>query len=356
MPFSHLARPLSRYTHLLRHALARCLLSSLFPLAVLGVLGALGAPSASAMAAAIDFPARPIRFIVAGPPGGSLDLVARSLQEPLRQTLGQPVIVENRAGAGGTLAAREVAQAAPDGHTWLLGFNGPLAFAPHLYRDLPYQPLRDLQAVVLTTSQPNLIVAHRAFPASDVAGMIAVLKAKPGHILFASVGNGSSSHLTMEWFKSLTGTDMVHVPFDGAGASVMQAIVNGEVQLLATVPTALLPHIRSGRIKALAVTGSRRIAALPNIPTVRESGIAALKAFESSAWNGVLVPAGTPHATVVRIQTAINAALKEPSVQQRLQAAGLEPAGGTPEAFASLIAAENARWGPVIRATGAQVD
>lgn len=307
-------------------------------------------------AAPTDFPARPIRFIVAGPPGGSLDLVARSLQEPLRQSLGQPVIVENRAGAGGTLAAREVAQATPDGHTWLLGFNGPLAFAPFLYRDLPYQPQRDLQAVVLTTSQPNLIVVHRDFPANDVAGLIAALKARPGHTLFASVGNGSSSHLTMEWFKSLTGTDMLHVPFDGAGAAVVQAIVNGEVQLLATVPTALLPHIKSGRIKPIAVTGSKRFAALPNIPTVRESGIAALKDFESTAWNGVLVPAATPRTVALRINAAVNAALNDAAVRKRLQAAGLEPLGGTPESFARLIAEENSRWGPVIRATGARID
>jgi tripartite-type tricarboxylate transporter receptor subunit TctC len=312
--------------------------------------------SRPAAAASTDFPTRPIRFIVAGPPGGSLDLVARSLQEPLRQALGQAVIVENRAGAGGTLAAREVTLAAADGHTWLLGFNGPLAFAPYLYRDLPYQPQRDLQAVVLTTSQPNLIVAHRDFPASDVAGLIAALKARPGNTLYASVGNGSSSHLTMEWFKSLTGTDMGHVPFDGAGAAVVQAIVNGEVQLLATVPTALLPHIASGRIKPIAVTGSKRLASLANIPTLRESGIAALKDFESTAWNGVLVPAGTPRATVLRINAAINTALKDSAVQKRLQAAGLEPMGGTPEAFARLVATEIARWAPVIRATGAKVD
>lgn len=315
--------------------------------------------SAPAMAAPNDasaFSTKPIRLIVAGPPGGSLDLVARSLQEPLRVTLGQPLIVENRAGAGGTLAARDVVQSKPDGHTWLLGFNGPIAFAPFLYRELPYQPQRDLQPVVLTTSQPNLIVAHKDFPANDVASLVAALKARPGQVLYASVGNGSSSHLTMEWFKSLTGTDALHVPFDGAGASVIQAIVNGEVQLLATVPTALLPHIAGGRIKPIAVTGRKRLAGLPNIPTLREAGIAALADFESTAWNGLLVPAGTPRAVVERINAAVNASLASATVQQRLKAAGLEPVGGSPEAFARLIAEEHARWGPVIRATGARVD
>ncbi len=302
------------------------------------------------------FPAKPIRIIVAGPAGGSLDVIARSLQESLQRELRQPVIIDNRAGAGGTIAANEVAKSAPDGHTWLLGFNGPLAFAPHLYRNLPYQPLRDLQPVVMTTSQPNLIAVGRTFPANNLVELIAALRANPGKYAYASVGNGSSSHLTIEALKSLTGTQILHVPFNGGGLPAIQSIVSGDAHILATVPTTITPQIAAGTMKAIAVTGTTRYALLPDVPTVSESGIKELRGFESIAWNGVLVAAGTPRPLVDRINRAVNSALAEPAVSARLKAAGLEVAGGTPAQFGKRIADESAKWAPVIKATGARLD
>ncbi|MEO8104454.1 MAG: tripartite tricarboxylate transporter substrate binding protein, partial [Betaproteobacteria bacterium] len=271
------------------------------------------------IASAQTFPSRPIKWIVAGPAGGSLDVIARVLQENLRASLGQPIVVENRPGAGGTIGTDEVAKSAPDGHTWLLGFNGPLAFAPHLYTRLPYQPARDLQAVILTTSQPNLIAVNVNFPASNMQQLIAALKAHPDKYAYASVGNGSSSHLTMEYLKSLTGASALHVPFNGGGLPAIQSIVSGDAQILATVPTLISPQIAAGRMKPIAVTGRRRYALLPDVPTVMESGVTELKAFEAFAWNGVLVPAGTPGQVVDRINASNNQALNNPLIRERLK-------------------------------------
>ena len=301
------------------------------------------------------FPSKPIRWIVVAPAGSSLDVIARSMQDKLRDLLGQPIVIENRVGAGGTLGTNEVAKSAPDGHTWVMSFNGPLSYAPFLYSKLPYNPARDLQPVVLTTSQPNLIAVNANFPASNMKELIAVLRANPGKYNFASVGNGSSSHLTMEYVKALTGTFAVHIPFNGGPPAVMST-VSGDSQILATVPTVVTPHIASGRMKAIAVTGTQRYDLLPNVPTVSESGVPGLQKFEAIAWNGVLVAAGTPRPIVDRINGAINTAMSDPQVKERLRTAGLDAAGGTPEQFAKLIADEAAKWEPVIRRTGAKLD
>ncbi|MEO8856333.1 MAG: tripartite tricarboxylate transporter substrate binding protein [Burkholderiaceae bacterium] len=311
----------------------------------------LAAGSADAQA----FPTKPIRWVVVAPPGSSLDVIARSMQDKLKDTLGQPVIVENRAGAGGTLGTNEVAKSAPDGYTWVLSYNGPLSYAPFLYSKLPYNPTRDLQPVVLTTSQPNLIAVNASFPANNLKEMIAVLRANPGKYNYASVGNGSSSHLTMEYLKALTDTYAVHIPFNGSPPAVL-SIVSGDTQILATVPTVITPQIAAGRLKAIAVTGLQRYALTPNVPTVAESGIKELRNFEAIAWNGVLVPAGTPRPIVDRINAAINAAMDDPQVKERFKVAGLEAAGGTPEQFAKLMADEATKWAPVIRRTGAKLD
>ncbi len=301
------------------------------------------------------FPSRPIRWIVVAPPGSSLDVIARALQDKLKESLGQTVVIENRAGAGGTQGTNEVAKSAPDGHTWLMSFNGPLAYAPFLYAKLPYNPARDLQPVVLTTSQPNLIAVHASFPASTMKELVEVLKANPGKYNFASVGNGSSSHLTMEYVKALTGTFAVHIPFNGGPPAVLST-ASGDTQILATVPTLITPQIGTGRMKAIAVTGLQRYGLLPNLPTVSESGIKELQKFEAIAWNGVLVAAGTPRPIVDRINAAINAAMNDAQVKERFKTAGLDAAGGTPEQFARLMADESAKWEPVIRRTGARLD
>ena len=317
------------------------------------VAGVAALVSGSVMAQA--FPSKPIRWIVVAPAGSSLDVIARSMQDKLKDILGQPIIVDNRPAAGGTLGTNEVAKSAPDGYTWAMSYNGPLSYAPFLYGKLPYNPARDLQPVVLTTSQPNLIAVSAGFPASNMKELIEVLRANPGKYNFASVGNGSSSHLTMEYVKALTGTFAVHIPFNGGPPAVL-ATASGETQILATVPTVITPQIAAGRMKAIAVTGTQRYALTPNIPTVSESGIKELKNFEAIAWNGVLVAAGTPRPIVERINAAINAAMNDPQVKERFKTAGLDAAGGTPEQFAKLMADESAKWEPVIKRTGAKLD
>jgi tripartite-type tricarboxylate transporter receptor subunit TctC len=301
------------------------------------------------------YPTKPIRWVVVAPAGSSLDVIARAMQDKLKDSLGQPIVIENRAGAGGTQGTNEVAKSPPDGHTWLMSFNGPLAYAPFLYSKLPYNPSKDLQPVVLTTSQPNLIAVHASFPASTMKELVEVLRANPGKYNFASVGNGSSSHLTMEYVKALTGTFAVHIPFNGGPPAVLSA-ASGDTQILATVPTVVTPHIASGRMKAIAVTGKQRYALAPGVATVSESGLTELQGFEAIAWNGVLVAAGTPRPIVDRINAAMNAAMNDPQVRERLKAAGLDAAGGTPEQFAKLMADEASKWEPVIRRTGARLD
>ena len=308
-----------------------------------------------ASAQAQSFPNKPIRWVVVAPAGSSLDVIARSMQDKLKENLGQTVVVENKPQAGGTVGTNEVAKSAPDGHTWVMSYNGPLAFGPHLYPKLPYQPEKDLIAVITTTSQPNVIAANVQLPANSMRELIALLKKEPGKYNFASVGNGSSSHLTMEYIKSVSNTFAVHIPFNGSPPAVMSTL-SGETQLIASVPTVISPQVRQGKLKYLAVTSAQRYALLPDVPTVAESGLSELKGFEALAWNGVLVPAGTPRAVVDRINSALNAALNDPSVRERLKSAGLEPIGGTPEQFAKLIHDESVKWAPIIKRSGARID
>ena len=322
---------------------------------LLAIACAIVASGFAGHAAAQAFPTKPIRWVVVAPAGSSLDVIARSMQDRLKDLLGQPVVIENRPAAGGTQGTNEVAKSAPDGHTWVMSFNGPLAFAPFLYNKLPYNPARDLQPVVLTTSQPNLIAVHTAFPANNMKELVDVLRANPGKYNFASVGNGSSSHLTMEYVKALTGTFAVHIPFNGGPPAVLST-ASGDSQILATVPTLITPQITAGRMKAIAVTGSQRYGLTPSVPTVAESGIPELQKFEAIAWNGVLVAAGTPRTIVDRINGAINTAMNDPQVKERFRTAGLEAAGGTPEQFAKLMADEAGKWEPVIKRTGAKLD
>ena len=310
------------------------------------------APSSSF---AQNFPNKPIRWIVVAPAGSSLDVIARSMQDKLKDALGQPIVIENRPQAGGTVGSGEVAKSAPDGHTWLLGFNGPVAFAPHLYSKLSYDPLKDLAPVVLITWQPNILAVNANLPVNNVKELVALLKANPGKYNFASVGNGSSSHLTMEYLKALTGTYAVHIPFNG-GPPAALSTASGDTQILATVPTLIRPQVQAGRMKALAVTGKTRYALTPELPTLAESGVKELANFEAIAWNGVLVAAGTPRATIDRINAAVNAAMKDPATIARLKTAGLDTVGGTPEEFAKLIADDNVKWGPIIKRSGAQLD
>jgi tripartite-type tricarboxylate transporter receptor subunit TctC len=303
-------------------------------------------------ASAQNWPDKQIRFIVAAPAGSSLDVLARVIGDRLRDKLGQTVVVDNRPAAGGTVATDLVAKSAPDGYTMVMSFNGPLAFGPHLYAHLPYDPQKDLAPVIITSSQPNVLAVNAGLPIHSVKELVEYAKANPGKLNYASVGNGSSSHLTMELLKTTAGIDIVHVPFNGSPPAVT-ATIQGETQMMFAVMQPLQAQIQAGKLRAIAVTTAKRFALLPDLPTIAEAGY---PGFEALAWNGVLVAAGTPKAIVQRLNTEIGAILRDPSVKATLNAQGFELVGGTPEDFGRLIASESAKWAPVISRTGAKID
>jgi tripartite-type tricarboxylate transporter receptor subunit TctC len=302
--------------------------------------------------AAQAWPEHALKFIVAAPAGSSLDVLARTIAEKLKDRLGQPVIVEDRPAAGGTAATDFVAKSPPDGYTMVISFNGPLAFGPYLYAKLPYDPPKDLAPVIITSSQPNVLAINAALPVNSVKELIAYAKANPGKLNYASVGNGSSSHLTMELLKTTAGVDIVHVPFNGSPPAVT-ATIQGETQMLFAVMQPLQAQIQAGKLRAMAVSTAKRFPLLPDLPAVAEAGY---PGFEALAWNGVLVAAGTPRPIIVRLNAEINAILKDPAVKSALNAQGFDLVGGTPEDFGSLIRNESEKWAPVIKKTGARID
>lgn len=306
----------------------------------------------SALAAETTWPAKPIRFVMTAPPGSSIDVLGRILAERLRERLGPPVVVENLAAAGGTGGTAAVARAPADGTTFGLAFNGPLAFAPHLYDSLPYDPQRDLTAVVLVSRQPNVLAVNASLPVRSVQQLVDLARTQPGKLNYASVGNGTSSHLTMELFKSVAGLYVVHIPFNGAPPAAA-SVAADDTQMLFAVPTAINAHLQSGKLRAIAVTSAQRYVLLPELPTFGEAGYPAV---EATAWNGIVAPAATPMEIVAKLNREVNEILRESTVRAKMNAAGLEPAGGTSEAFAQLIRSEAARWAPVIRRTGAKID
>jgi tripartite-type tricarboxylate transporter receptor subunit TctC len=302
---------------------------------------------ATAPAMAQGWPDKAVRILVPAPAGSSLDVLARTIGEKLKDKFGATVIVENKPAAGGTVATAEVAKAAPDGNTLLLGFNGPLATGP-LVQKVPYDVQKDLAPVVITSSQPNVLAVNAALPVKSVADLVAWSKANPGKLNYASVGNGSSSHLNAELLKAMSGIDAVHVPFNGSPPAVL-ATVQGETQMMFAVMQPLQAQIQAGKLRAIAVTTPKRFPLLPDIPAIAESGY---PGFEALAWNGLVAPAGTPRAVIDKINAEVNAILKLPDVAQKMNAAGFDLIGGTPEDFAKLIAAESARWTPVVKRLG----
>ena len=302
---------------------------------------------ATAPATAQVWPDKAVRILVPAPAGSSLDVLARTIGEKLKDKFGTTVIVENKPAAGGTVATAEVAKAAPDGHTLLLGFNGPLATGP-LVQKVPYDVQKDLAPVVITSSQPNVLAGNAALPIKSVADLVAWSKANPGKLNYASVGNGSSSHLNAELLKAMSGIDAVHVPFNGSPPAVL-ATVQGETQMMFAVMQPLQAQVQAGKLRAIAVTTPKRFALLPDIPAIAESGY---PGFEALAWNGLVAPAGTPRPVIDKINAEVNAILKLPDVAQKMNAAGFDLIGGTPEDFAKLIAAESARWTPVVKRLG----
>jgi tripartite-type tricarboxylate transporter receptor subunit TctC len=313
------------------------------------LLASLAAFAAPALAQA--WPDKPIKFVVAAGPGSSLDTLARVIADKLKDRLGQPVVVETKPAAGGTVATAEVAKAAPDGYTMLLGFNGPLAFGPLLSK-VPYDVEKDLAPVIITSSQPNVLAVNALLPVKTLQELVTYAKANPGKLAYASVGNGSSSHLNMELLKSVAGFDALHVPFNGSPPAVT-ATIQGETQMMFAVMQPLQAQIQSGKLRAIAVTTAKRFPLLPDLPAIAESGY---PGFEALAWNGVMVPAGTPKSVIAKLNAEINAILKQPDVVAKMHPAGFDLIGGTPEDLGALIRRETDTWAPVIRRLGVKID
>lgn len=298
------------------------------------------------------WPGKPVRVLVPCPPGCSLDIIVRTMSDKLTERWKQPIVVDNKSGAGGMLGMDAVAKAAPDGYTLGLGFNGPIAFGPYMYKKMPYNPATDLLPIVLTTSQPNVLAVPGKMPVNTVQELVAWARKQGDKVSYASVGNGSSSHLSMELFLSAADVKAVHVPYKGSPPAAI-AVASGEVQMLLTVAPALLPLVQDGRVKLLAITGTQRQESMPNLPTIAESGY---PGFEALAWNGLFAPAGTPAAVVDKINADVNAALKDPAIHAALVKQGLIPGGGSAAEFKAFIASEGGKWGAIIKKVGITVD
>jgi tripartite-type tricarboxylate transporter receptor subunit TctC len=320
------------------------------------LLAGLGLPLA---ARAQAWPSKAVRIVVPFAAGGTTDILARALAPELQKAFGQPFVVDNKPGAGGNTGAAEVAKAAPDGHTLLMGTVGTHAINASLYSRMPYDHVKDFVPVTLVAGVPNVLVLNPANAQKNgidsVPALIRYAKANPGKLNMASSGNGTSIHLAGELFKSMTGTFMLHLPYGGSGPALID-LIGGNTDLMFDNLPSSLPHIRAGKLKALAVTSAVRSAALPDLPTVEEAGGPALKGFEASSWFGLVAPAGTPMDIVNRVQAETAKALAAPAIKERLVAQGAIPSGMTSAEFARHIAAETAKWAKVVKASGAKVD
>lgn len=310
--------------------------------------------SAPCIAAAADeagaYPTHPIRFILGYPPGGASDAVVRQLAFALGTRLGQNIVLDNRGGAGGNIAAEIAARAAPDGYTWFLGNNGILATNQALYERLPFDPIRDFATVVLVGTQPSVLVVHPSVAATSVRELIALARAKPGQLNYASSGTGTAGHLTGELFKAVTQVNFVHIPYRGGGPAVID-LVAGQVQFMFATAASVIPQVKSNRLRALAVTSLKRSPTLPELPTVDEAGV---PKFEAVTWHGVVVPAATPRSLVTKINAEINQALALADVREKLLLQGIEAQGGTPAQFAAFLKSEIPKWTKVVRDSGAK--
>ena len=303
-------------------------------------------------AAAQGWPKRPVRFIVGFTPGGPSDILARALGQKLADLWGQQVVIENRPGAGGNIAAEAAAKSAPDGTTWLLGNNSILATNQSLYLRLAYDPVKDFAPVALVAIQPNILVVNPGVPANSVTELIALAKAKPGQLNYASSGSGAAAHLAAELFKAMAGVDMVHIPYKGAQPALTDVIA-GQAQLMFATSASVIPYIKAGRLRALAVTTARRSAAVPELPTLSEAGV---PGFEAITWHGVVVPAATRGALVERLNADIVRVLRMRDLRERLESLGAELAPGTPRDFAEYIAREIPKWAKVVKDSGARAE
>ena len=307
----------------------------------------IGATSAIAQ----DYPSKPIRLIAPFAPGGATDVLARIAGQKLNERLGQPVVVENRTGAGGNIGAEQVAKAVPDGYTLLMG-GVPHAIAVSLYPKLGYDLIRDLTAIAEVASFPSMIVLHPSLPARNVKELIALAKARPGQLNFGSAGNGSPNHLALELFKTLAGVSMTHIPYRGAG-QVVADLLAGQLQLASMGFPIAMPHVRADKLLAIAVTGTARSPLLPTLPTGIEAG---LPGFDVNSWYGVFGPTGLPRDIITKLNTETSRGINAPDLKERLSALGAEPSAKSPEAFTQYVRDEIAKWAKVVKASGAKLD
>ena len=307
--------------------------------------------AASALAQG-NYPDRPVRIIVPFPAGGPADALARIVGERLAQSLGKPFVIENKAGAGGNIGMEQGARAAPDGYTLTLAPVGNLTVAPALYAKLPYDPVKDFAPITVLAVVPNVLIVHPSVPAKTVAELVALAKAKPGSLNYASPGNGSIPHLAAELFKRVAGVDVVHVPFNGV-APATNAVLSGEVQMFFAQSSSALPQWRAGKVVALGVATRKRFASAPELPTIAEQGF---PDFEATSWYGLVAPAGTPSSIVERLHGEIVRALALPEVRERIAGLGAETVGNSPSEFAAMQKAEAARWIKIAREANIHAD
>ncbi|MBP6530421.1 MAG: tripartite tricarboxylate transporter substrate binding protein, partial [Burkholderiales bacterium] len=290
------------------------------------------------------WPTKTVRIVVPAPAGSSLDFVSRILSEKLKDKWGQAVVVDPKPGAGGMIGV-DIAAKSTDNHTVVIGFPGPTAYGPFLYKKMPYDTVKDLVPIVVTSTQPNVLAVNAALPIKNVAELVAYAKAHPGKLSYASVGNGSSSHLAMELFKSEAGIDAQHIPFNGSPPAALST-ANGDTQMLFAVASGIAPHVQSGKIRQIAVTSSRRFDSLKELPSIAESGV---KGFEAVAWNGLFGPSSMPTDVVNKINADVSAVLADPEIKERLVKAGMAPGGGSPSSFKAMLDADMKKWGGIIK-------
>lgn len=329
------------------HATRRFALGSIASAVVLGA-GLLGGTSALAQA----YPTKPVTIIVPFAAGGTTDILARIIGQALTAELGQPVVVDNRAGAGGNIGGQAAAKAAPDGHTLFMGTVGTHAINASLYKKMPFDPVKDFAPLTRVANVPNLLVANPAQPYKSVKDLITYAKANPGKVNFGSSGNGSSIHLSGELFKSLAKVDMQHVPYKGSAPAVTDLLGNQIGIMFDNMPSAI-QHVRSGKLVPLAVTTAKRSPELPNVPTIAEAGV---PGYEATSWFGMFAPAGTPAPVLAKLNAAIVKVLAQPDVKKKINEQGAEVYSETPEQFAAFIQAESVKWGKVVKESGASLD
>ena len=318
----------------------------------LAAIAGVALAAAASTTPAQSYPNRPVRILVPFPAGAGVDIVARMIGQPLTEVWGQAAVVDNRPGAGGTIACELVAKAAPDGYTLLLGNISTFAMAPSLYKKVNYDPVKSFAPITLVNTSANVLIAHPSVPATSTQALIALAKARPGQINYASAGSGTSPHLAAELFKSMAGVDLIHVPYKGSPQALTD-LLGGQTQIMFASLVSALPHIRQSRLRALGVTSLKRAAALPEVPTISESG---LRGYDVSVWMGIVAPAATPSPMIAQLNRQIAAILQSPDIRERLAVQGLEAVSDSPAEFGTYIASEVRKWAAVIKQAGVVAD